>query len=140
MIKVTKQQRDNLLDAMNNMWPSIPPENVTEKLSRWLHRISIEDGTTSPTCETIACFGGWCAWWPAFRAQGVHADWRGAPQMPGINTIESNESAVCQHLFGYPNLFNMRGHESGDSAFKGNDHALVTRRMEVLLNNSRVGK
>ena len=58
MIKVTQLQRDNALDALNNMWPSVPPENVVDRLCTW----RLDEFGTQPDCGTAACFGGWCAW------------------------------------------------------------------------------
>ncbi len=128
MIQVTRQQRDNALDALNNMWPSVPPENVAIQLRKWRE----DDTATMPDCGTVACFGGWCAWWPAFRAQGVVAVGPGAP-----SHFPSGDS-VAHVLFGDYRIFYRRYHHESDSMFKGTDHELVTRRLKWLIKNSEV--
>lgn len=127
-IKVTQKQRDNLLEALNVMWPSVPPENVFPALAAFR---SGDKFKAKPTCGTVACFGGWCAWWPSFRAQGVRVnpDNVGAPMMG--NSYWAAE--VAEKLFGDYGLFMSRlDHESGT------DHEVVTARLKKLLANSEV--
>lgn len=133
MIIQTQQQRDNTLDALNNMWPSVPEENVALRLSFWRESRS---RAKKPDCNTIACFGGWCAVWPAFQTQGVsvHPAY-GSPTTPG-NIYFPHE--VAKALFGDVSIFNSRGLHLADDNFTGSDHALVTNRLKELLNNSKV--
>lgn len=129
-IRVTAQQRANALDALNNMWPSVPPENVMSNLGWWRNG----SPTRAPTCNTIACFGGWCAWWPAFRAQGVRVSRNGKPFM-------RNKPLACevsQELFGCGTLFFSR--RALDEPFNGTDHQVVTQRLRQLIRNSIVVK
>lgn len=128
-IKQTPQQRANTLDALNNLWPSVPPENVIRNLNAWR-----KDCTGQPPdCGTVACFGGWCAWWPAFRAQGVIAGGGGGPLL----TDRSPSFYVSDHLFGAGLLFTRRGGMECDDPFD-TDHECVTRRLQWLLENSEV--
>lgn len=128
---VTQQQRDNLLEALNVMWPSVPKRNVARNLGYW--RTGGE--THPPDCHTIACFGGWCAWWPTFRAQGVCANWDGRPSLSGCDSAND----VSRALFGYDYLFAPRGVtlDVGSNP-NGTDHALVTHRLRRLLEMSHV--
>lgn len=128
MIEVTQQQRDNALDALHIMWPSVPPRNVYPRLTRWA-----KDTNGAPSCGAVACFGGWCAWWPAFQAQGVRA----TPFGPRMDAGEEWGDAVAHFLFGDRRLFWPRG-AAGDIKFEGTDHELVTHRLQELIKNSEV--
>jgi hypothetical protein len=126
MYIVTQQQRINLLEALNVMWPSVPQENVSYNLAAWRKDKGDHAGTARtlkipPTCGTVACFGGWCAWWPAFREQGVSADSDGVPN------VSSEE------LFGAPDLFTPHGNHPADIGFDGSDHELVSNRLRYVL-------
>jgi hypothetical protein len=132
VIKQTPQQRANTLEALNVMWPSVPEKNVYPSLADWRRG----ESNARPTCGTVACFGGWCAWWPGFRAQGIRPAYGGAPTSDagGFSTDAS------EHLFGDEWLFCCRGHwlipfhESEQIS----DHEIVTRRLRWLLKNSEV--
>jgi hypothetical protein len=129
MIRVTQKQRDNLLEALNVMWPSVPEANVSVCLRDW--RRGAADGP--PDCGTVACFGGWTEAWPPFRAQI-------APRPPRWDFDWHDLSA----LYGPPDLsaiqylFTVRGFHVADADFSGTDHALVTNRLNWLLANSEV--
>ena len=131
MIRVTKQQRANAIEARDVMWPSVPPENVEPALAAWRRH-----GSGKPSCGTVACFGGWCAWWPGFRAQGVRADELGAPTF-GNSAMPSEAS--CQ-LFGLSEMFRSRGGSGIDrqASYELTDHELVTHRLNWLIENSEV--
>lgn len=129
-IEVTQQQRDNALDALHNMWPSVPPENVFPDLGDWRDA----ESDAKPSCKTVACFGGWCAWWPAFRRQGVRTFASGAPRPIGGGF----SSDVALRLFGSAGLFTRRGMFNADRGFRGTDHELVTNRLHWLIENSTV--
>jgi len=131
-LKVTQQQRDNALEALHVMWPSVPPENVFPDLADWR-----DGGLTlkAPHCGTAACFGGWCAWWPSFRAQGVHPTYYGAPDMNESGMLCSE---VSQALFGHVGMFAGRGGFPGEWQTKWTDHEIVTRRLQWLIENSEV--
>jgi hypothetical protein len=131
MIRVTKQQRANAIEARDVMWPSVPPENVMPDLGAWRR-----GGRGKPTCGAVACFGGWCAWWPSFRAQGVRADGKGMPTLRGI----SWGSNVCHELFGHSEMFMARGSATIDGAASWalTDHELVMYRLNWLIENSQV--
>lgn len=134
-IEVTPQQRANALEALKVMWPSVPDENVYRELAWW--RAGASHG--APDCGTVACFGGWCAWWPAFQAQGIVAHASGAPSTPS----GSGTFGTSQFLFGQEDMFAPRdGHPAdktaGGDQYKGSDHALVLRRLRWLIRNSKV--
>jgi len=132
-IQVTAQQRANALDALNVMWPSVPPENVYPDLLDWR---KAGHGTV-PDCGTVACFGGWCEWWPPFREQmklePTHgcAGWHQATSLFG----PSHERAIdC--LFSIRHYGN--GHPADQTFPGGTDHELVTNRLNWLIQNTEV--
>jgi hypothetical protein len=124
--KFTPQQIDNIREAIK-MWETVPPENVYPELGDW--RDGLAGGLSRrPTCKTVACFGGWCAHWPKFRAQGLRADyWLGAPKLR--NTKEPFE--VADIIFGDAGLFNTRS--SSERLSDATDHAIVMNRLKKLL-------
>lgn len=126
-IKVTQQQRDNALDALHNMWPSVPAKNVARELGAW----RVGPAHEAPDCGSVACFGGWCSWWPAFVAQGVVRSPMGCARM-------LDGSFAARSLFGDQDLFNCRDGHNADAGFKGSDHKLVTHRLKWLITNSEV--
>ena len=130
-IQQTKQQRENTLDARYVMWPGVPPKNVARRLEFFR-----EDGEEHlpPHCGTIACFGGLCAWWPPYRAQGVYTEpVNGAPRLSGIGSAFD----VANKLFGQSELFDAVGeHPADDKSLSA--HENVTRRLNWLLENSEV--
>jgi hypothetical protein len=130
MIYVTQQQRDNALEALNVMWPSVPPRSVD--LGKWRDEDSPRLRNKPPTCGSIACFGGWCAWWPSFRAQGVRTSSYGAPKMKGSPEWSGADDA-SSFLFGDRFLFTAR--RGGED---GTDHEIVTNRLKKLIANSKV--
>ncbi|VTU32093.1 hypothetical protein H4CHR_02941 [Variovorax sp. PBS-H4] len=127
-IQVTAQQRANALEALNVMWPSVPPENVVHDLYTWRQG---EGGySDAPTCGTLACFGGWAEWWPAFRAQlpdGVFGSWNRLAELFGPRENDHVDD-----------LFNSREGHVADDGFTGTDHELVTNRLRWLIENSEV--
>lgn len=134
---VTQQQRDNLLDALNNLWPSVPPENVVRRLAVFRSDRRL-DGTTvaryedQPDCNTLACFGGWCVAWPNFMAQGLYSS-LGAPIMLGGGV------SADEQLFGVAGLFSVRGCFGEDLRFGAvSDHEVVTHRLKWAIDNSVV--
>jgi len=131
-IRVTQQQRDNLLDALNVMWPSVPPANVYTKLDRFVDKGY--DGQLH--CGSIACFGGWCAAWPGFKNQGTSLTSGGVP-IYSNGFIRGWGTEVANRLFGH-GVFSVRNDHPADEGFKGNDHKLVTHRLQWLLKNSEV--
>lgn len=159
-INVTQRQRDNALQALNVMWPSIPARNVIRELASWRSEPSVKDPftvdvSTIPTCNTIACFGGWCPWWEPFAAQGVIVDPdSGVPDL--VQEVKDRIRAhyspfrhganalVALHLFGFPELFYAQGEFLDCSDIKGYNekncsaHAAVTRRLKWLIKNSQV--
>lgn len=134
-IKVTAQQRANAVEALTVMWPSVPAANVAHKLSTW--RAYNEERNGPPTCGTHACFGGWCAWWPSFRTQGVTSDSTGAPVMG-----RAIDGGVARKLFGAKFLFDyrsfLRAHRADHNTELLTDHELVTHRLQWLIDNSEV--
>lgn len=139
MIKQTKQQRANTIDALENMWPSVPPENVSPGLLRW--RADSYGTRFTPgkvNCGTVACFGGWCTHWPAFTAQGVlPRDVDGSPMFDAVR--------ADRYLFGDDWIFYPRNDHPADPGYyeleldtRITDHELVTRRLKWLLENSEV--
>jgi hypothetical protein len=142
-IEVTKQQRDNLMEAMHVMWPSVPEQNVSSRLGRWRDTTALgfysERSDTPPTCGTVACFGGWCAWWPSFMAQGIHADGTGAPSTKKRGYY-ADPGAAARKLFGDGNLFLPRDMHPADKQVpsSASDHELVKERLYWLLHASKV--
>lgn len=159
-INVTQRQRDNALQALNVMWPSIPTRNVVPELSCWRSEPNAADPftvdvSTIPTCKTIACFGGWCPWWEPFAAQGVIVDAEtGIPDL--VQEVKNrildhyrpwrhaSPCLVAVHLFGVPDMFYAQGEFLDFSGIKDYNestcsaHAAVTRRLKWLIKNSRV--
>lgn len=128
-MKKTPQQIQNLRDALV-WWPTVPEANVD--LSSW------RDSDTPPyTCNTIACFGGWCAVQPLLVAQGVTPQsWSGAPVMQDDDGYGGlGPSGVAIELFGDREMFYARGSHRHDKR-KGSDHAAVTRRIKLALKES----
>lgn len=145
--QITQRQMDNLHEALK-MWDTIPEQNVAYKLGYWRSGgPSLPPRYTEPTCGTVACFGGWCAWWPAFREQGVRANDSGAPQICNDKGTEVAGYDVARVLFGHSTLFVPIGaflmfDEDDnviieDSEFE-NDHAVLRHRLEYVINNSEV--
>lgn len=136
--KVTQQQRNNALEALHVMWPSVPKKNVYKKLLNWRQRTTLngehDDYYAAPTCGTVACFGGWCEWWPNFRAQiGIKPDEArsaGWHEVTALFGDDSNEAI--------DNLLSMRGVHIADDGFVGSDHAMVSNRLRWLIDNSKV--
>lgn len=123
MLTVTQKQRENAHELLR-MLATIPPENVHLEQFR-------EDGSAAaPNCGTIACIGGWVAWWPAFRAQGVYASKQacGAPRSKFLPDKHSSGD-VAQELFGDRRLFMV-----GDNA--GHEEAVA--RVRALISETRV--
>lgn len=146
LIEVTQQQRDNAVEALTTMWPSVPPENVSERLSSWRNPNRPMEAREPPTCGSAACFGGWCAWWPTFRAQGVRAQRSGFPigapcNINGRGDHARSPTGVSELLFGCHDMFYARDSARADRAFTkkgGSDHELVTHRLQWLIENSEV--
>jgi hypothetical protein len=125
----TPQQRANTLEALNVMWPSVPPANVYKALLDW--RGGTEPTFEPPTCGSVACFGGWCEWWPPFRKQ-----LRLEPNHGGMGWREGR--ALFHDIGTGFEIFDVRGGHPADFEFKGTDHELVTHRLQWLLDNSEV--
>lgn len=126
-MKKTPQQIKNLKDALV-WWKTVPKKNVD--LSSWR-----DNGTPPYTCNTICCFGGWCAVYPALVAQGVQVDPDcGDPFMWGEDGYRVYSSAVAQKLFGDWGMFCSRGMHQADPE-KGSDHRAVTARIKAALAN-----
>lgn len=149
IIFVSQTQRDNLLEAMNVMWPSVPEKNVVRNLDLWRMEVAAVNPAplySVPTCTTIACFGGWCAWWPTFVAQGVRCSHSGMPLIVDLNTcFTSYDREVASVLFGFEALFFYRGSNMAERYFGSEDddasaHEVVNRRMQWLLDHSTVTK
>jgi hypothetical protein len=119
-VKKTPQQIQNLKDALV-WWKTVPEKSVD--LSSW-----VDDGTPPYTCNTIACFGGWCAVQPKLVAQGVYPDDEGCPRTDD----ECWPSAVAKTLFGDSRIFAMRCGHLADPC-KGSDHTAVTARIKAAL-------
>lgn len=126
-LEVTAQQRANALEALNVMWPSVPPKNVSPRLRNFT-----ENENDETNCGTVACFGGWCARWPNFIAQGGAGTSCGYPV---LNDGAGYVNAMAIKLFGvsaWP-LFDAReGHEDGT------DHQIVSKRLRKLIRESVV--
>lgn len=119
-MKKTPQQIKNLRDALV-WWKTVPKENVN--LDTWR-----DSGTPPYTCNTIACFGGWCAVQPLLVAQGVFPDGNGIPQMEGINWPAN----VALRIFGDYFLFSAHGCHPADGDTRSH-HKCVTKRIKAAL-------
>jgi len=125
-MKKTEQQIKNLKDALV-WWQTVPERNVD--LATW------RDESTPPyTCNTICCFGGWCAVQPLLVAQGVQVDdVDGSINIPSLSENGySTVSNVALELFGDKQMFYVRGKHRHDKR-KGSDHAAVTHRIKMAL-------
>lgn len=145
-IQVTQQQRDNALDALNNMWPSVPEKNVVPGLNSFGGYDWVVNGMAhydpygsarrdASPCNSAGCFGGWCSLWPNFQAQGV-GSMNDANWMPVIRKqggITASGFNVAQVLFGDVRLFLQRGPRE-----RGTIHEVVTKRLQNLIANSEV--
>lgn len=125
--KFTQQQIDNIEEAIV-MWKTVPPENVYPGLDDW-RDLSKELRADTATCNTVACFGGWCCHWPAFKAQGIKAESDGRPGL-----LDLSGSQVAEYLFGDRDLFLPRGvHPTDRNSRLVNDHTVVMNRLKLLL-------
>lgn len=82
----------------------LKPEQFTRGLSSWVESIPglpTEKALRQHACGSAACFGGWCAIHPHFRAQGVARAFDGAPMMRS----GGGSTDVAIHLFGASNMF-----------------------------------
>jgi hypothetical protein len=84
-----------------------------------------------PTCGTIACFGGWCAWEPAFRELGVQAGLDGVPRLPRLPGAWCSAWEVAEYLFGDEALFNSATYDEEDA--HENHHEIVLARINKRL-------
>ena len=136
MIEVTQLQRDNLAIAKAR-WSTIPQRNVSTDLMTWRYRTLIDSHNKPPTCDTIACFGGWCAWIPEFMEQGVKARTNGSPYLEG-SSRESSED-VSEALFGDRYMFSFRGdYKIDDDREYNSDWQIVMNRIDYLRYSSEV--
>lgn len=140
MFKVTPLQRANALEARDRMWPEVEAKMVN--LESWRSEGPDADYSKRPDCGSTACFGGWVAWWPAFRAQGVTASPDTGEPMMG-DPDESFPSIVAEKLFGDRELFKSSyRHEADWKGLPGvnspSDHELVANRLDWLIENSEV--
>ena len=126
-LSFTDQQIKNIEEAIV-MWATIPPENVYPGLDDW-RDFSKEIHADKVTCNTIACFGGWCCHWPAFKAQGLKAERDGRPRL-----LDLSGSSVADWLFGDIDMFLPRGcHPADKNSLLVNDHTVVMNRLKTLL-------
>lgn len=134
-LKITKQHHANIVDALTNMLPSIPEANIIPRLEEWRRDPGPKTqwNIFPPTCGTLACFGGWCLWWPRFRKQGLSVGYAGGPIVP------YEMVTAAEKLFGDPDIFNRRGmHRADRHRAHLTDHAIIVNRLQWLLNNSEV--
>lgn len=108
-------------------WKTVPEKNVYPGLERW-----IKNSKKPHNCNTVACFGGWVAAMPEFKAKGVdvepcYGDVRlRRPRMPDLFG-----ASVANELFGDDTLFNPTGNCKFDlNKLPASDHAVVTNRIE----------
>lgn len=120
------------VESAQIMWASVPELNVS--LGSWRQT----PDTGAPGCGTICCFGGWCAWWPEFMAQGVEATRGGAPCLVTKDqayTSVQDYTAVSAMLFGEPGMFDTRHGEEWyadpETGRAANDHSIVADRLQT---------
>jgi hypothetical protein len=97
-------QLENLKIALWR-WRSIPDENIVSNLMNWQEFDPRLRATQIPTCNTIACFGGWVALMPEFREMGVKVSEGGSPYMRRGGHVVYFDWCVADHLFGDSRLF-----------------------------------
>lgn len=130
----TAQQIANIKEAIV-MWKTVPPKNVYPGLDLWRDR-SQEYYTDKATCNTVACFGGWCCHWPAFQDQGVYAGAGGAPELGSLCG-----GGVAEYMFGDIELFLPRGvHPADRYCMLVDDHTVVMNRLKTLLAKAEKAK
>lgn len=122
--RITAKQKANLEEALYVMWPSVPEENVSKDLIYFREN---EDFYTQVSCNTIACFGGWCVWWPSFKT-AFGLDRSGPYRWFHIQIFGEDVSY----------LFNPRDVHPADATFTGSDHACVTNRLKWTLERVEV--
>lgn len=131
-IKVTQLQRNNALEALYIMMPTIPPEDIAPNLVYWRKKSFIG----GVGCGTPACFGGFCAVYPLFYEQGVREYINGMPT--DTRQIKQGDD-IAEMLFGCDSMFNLRGYCGFDYiSVKQSDHALICNRLEQLIKESVV--
>lgn len=127
----TKQQVKNIEEALV-MWKTVPPKNVFPCLDDW-RDFSQEHPSSKVTCNTIACFGGWCCHWPEFKKQGLKAETDGRPLLGEIVG-----SKVAEQMFGDIDLFLPRGvHPADRNSLLVDDHTVVMNRLVTLLSEAK---
>lgn len=137
---VTQQQRDNALEALHIMMPSILEEDVVTNLEHW----NGGDLAKGIGCGTLACFGGFCASYLPFIEQGVCVESRGMPTMStGVSSREVSSRVVSNILFGDTSMFNCRYNsyldfDASGKIFKGTDHELICHRLRKLIKTSKI--
>lgn len=120
------------LKSAREMWLSIPPENVYPKLLNWRLKKRGRSQAHRLDCNTVACFGGWCAWWPPFRALGVRPNCFGMPIVP-------DRLSASTYLFGEPLAFAPRysANPSMPDDPTDSDHAHVLKRIDWMLDRRK---
>jgi len=122
---IKQKQRDNALEALNVMWPSVPPRNVSKDLRQYVR------GTGD---RMVTSFGGWCGRWPNFRAQGIVLC-MGQP----ITVKYGSGASASMLLFGIGGMFLPRGNLPPDRLLpKCTDHEIVTARLKWLIAHTEV--
>jgi hypothetical protein len=101
------------------MWKTIPNENITPDLLYWINSYGISEPTA--TCNTIACFGGWCVFMPKFQELGLYFDSDGAPTLTLAPKITKG---LPRTLSGYDLAFYLFG---DGSMFYSNNTKLTDR-------------
>lgn len=138
-IQVTAQQRANAIEARDIMWPSVSEKNVDRDLEDW--RVG-ESSTAAPSCNSIACFGGWVEWYPKFRQQIPEGCLKGGWSWSSVVELFHGPLPTMRISDGsqrmLPEIVNTRGYFPSDIGFTGSDHALVLRRLNWLIENSEV--
>jgi hypothetical protein len=90
------------------MWKTIPDKNIYPGLAKWTQQKS-----KNPNCNTIACFGGWCAYMPEFKKLGLYFDVVGFPSIDLICKTSKKPysiwgSSLSYFLFGSFSMFDSR--------------------------------
>ncbi len=150
MIQVTAQQSKNLQTALIFM-QRVPSDCIAEHLRFFRDG---PDGTlrNAPTCESPACFGGWCPFIPEFAAQGLTVSDFGTPEMVGSLPRTWEECEPDFQLFGVLGLWRPRHGVSNnqcdnaiplDSVFTNvdahlTDHALILARLQWAIDNTEI--
>ena len=120
----TEQQHIENTEAAISFWATVPPETVITDLKSF--RECMHD-VEAPSCDSMACFGGWLPYAEHFANLGLVRDDYGAPQLTHQPNLSL--SGVSFALFGCELLFEPRADVDPKEYSTASDHRIVTNRL-----------